>query len=378
VSRAGPAYKDAGFIFVHTILIIDDDEHIRTIFGTVLRTHGYRVLEADSGASGFELAQQQLPDLILSDIAMPDGDGETLLRNIRQNPDLSDKQVVLMTGRLEEVTPRKGMEQGADDFLAKPVSLDALLRCVEARLNRAHIHLNVEDRMLAQLRASLHSTVPYGFFTPLGGIIGLIQILRSDLRKLSPDEIDNILKDMDNTAHRLHRRLRNYLLLLDLPTSTLEEGRLVQLLMPREARDAVLSGVQASVVRTQRAKDVVVDVEEGPVVAASTDLSVIVEELVDNACNYSRRGTPVKVHLGADGVLTVTDEGRGMAPDEIKRLGAFRQSELGKEQEIQGMGLGLALVGKLAAKCGAQLTMGHSEKGGLAVEIAFLRRQPDV
>jgi signal transduction histidine kinase len=85
----------------------------------------------------------------------------------------------------------------------------------------------------------------------------------------------------------------------------------------------------------------------------------------------------VKVHLGADAVLTVTDEGRGMAPDEIKRIGAFRQSELGKEQEIQGMGLGLALVGKLAAKCGAQLTMGHSEKGGLAVEIAFLRRQPD-
>lgn len=356
---------------MHTILLIDDDANIRTVFGTVLRSQGYRVLEADSGETGYALACEQLPDLILTDIAMPGGDGEALLQNIRSNPDLSDKQVVLMTGQLQKVTPRKGMEAGADDFLAKPVTVDALTRCIEARLRRAHIRADVEDRMLNQLRSSLHSTVPYGFFTPLGGIIGLIQILRTDLRKLSPDEIQSILTDMNATAHRLHRRLRNYLLLLDLPAASQEEGRVMQLLLPREVRESILSGVKASIVRTQRSKDIVVRVEDAAVVATPTDLSVIVEELVDNACNYSRRGTPVEVTLEKNGVLTVTDSGRGMAPEEIKRIAAFRHPE----QDAQGMGIGLALVQKLAAKCGAQFSLTSPQMMGTRVEITFSQKQ---
>jgi two-component system sensor histidine kinase/response regulator len=361
---------------VQTILLIDDDANIRSIFGAVLRDHGYRVLEASSGSEGYALATEQLPDLILTDIAMPGGDGQTLLRNIRENPDLSDKQVVLMTGQLHAVTPRKGMEQGADDFLAKPVSIEALIKCVEARLNRAHIHGEVEDRVLAQLRASLHSTVPYGFFTPLGGIIGLIQILRSDLKNLSADEVQSILTDMDNTAHRLHRRLRNYLLLLDLPTASSDQGRLVQMLLPREIRESVLSGVKASATRTQRLKDVEVKVEDCSFAATPTDLCVMVEELVDNACNFSRRGMPVKVNLNKDGVLTVIDAGRGMAADEIKRLAAFRTTDLGR-QDMGGMGLGLALVDKLAAKCGAHVALTSSEIQGTQVEISFSKTLPE-
>ena len=354
---------------MHTILLIDDDAHIRTVFGTVLRDEGYRVLEADSGESGYALAKEQLPDLILTDVAMPHGDGETLLRQIRDNPDLSDKQVVLMTGELQIVTPRKGMESGADDFLTKPVTVEALVKCVAARLNRAHLHSGVEDRILSELRASLHSTVPYGFFTPLAGIIGLIQLLRKDLRKLSPDEVQNILNDLENTAHRLHRRLRNYLLLLDLPTAMQEESRVMQLLLPREVRESVLSGVKASVTRTQRERDVAVEIEDTPIVATMTDLGVIVEELVDNACSYSRRGTPVKVHLAKNGVLTVIDAGRGMAPEDIKRIRAFRQNG----QESEGMGIGLALVQKLAEKCAARFNLTSPDMKGTQVGIAFLR-----
>jgi signal transduction histidine kinase len=229
--------------------------------------------------------------------------------------------------------------------------------------------------MLTQLRASLHSTVPYGFFTPLAGIIGLIQILRSDLRKLSPDEIQSILKDMDNTAHRLHRRLRNYLLLLDLPADTQEEGRIVQLLLPREARDAILAGVKTAADRTQRMKDIMIEVADAEFAATPTDLCVIVEELVDNACNYSRRGTPVEVKLTAEGVLTISDAGRGMGQEELRRIGAFRQSDLGW-QESPGMGLGLPLVEKLAAKCGAKLTLASTEGHGTRVTVSFSRDLP--
>src|ERR1700761_4923363 len=122
-----------------TILLIDDDEQVRRMFGLALTKAGYHVIDADNGTIGLELACQHLPDLILTDIHMPGGDGSTLLRDIRQDPELRSKQVVLMTGRPDLVPPRRGMEEGADDFLVKPVDLPALLSCMEARFNRASI-----------------------------------------------------------------------------------------------------------------------------------------------------------------------------------------------------------------------------------------------
>ena len=113
-----------------TILIIDDDESILSIFSLALRSRGYRVIEASSGILGIELAKQHLPDLILSDISMPGADGQEVLQQIRQHPELSSKQVVLMTGQTHVVTLRQGMELGADDFLVKPVSLQALERAL--------------------------------------------------------------------------------------------------------------------------------------------------------------------------------------------------------------------------------------------------------
>src|SRR5271170_1185382 len=138
-----------------TILLIDDDQQVRSMFGVALRRNGYHVIEADSGVAGLSMARQHLPDLILSDIHMPGGDGSTLLRDIRHDPELRSKQVVLMTGRPDLVTPRKGMDDGADDFLVKPVSLEALLSCMEARFNRASISWRVEDKMLAELLSSV-------------------------------------------------------------------------------------------------------------------------------------------------------------------------------------------------------------------------------
>src|ERR1700728_3435902 len=164
-----------------TILLIDDDQQVRMMFGVALRKNGYRVIEADSGVTGLAMAREHLPDLILSDINMPGGDGPTLLRNIRHDPELRSKQVVLMTGRPDIVTPRKGMEEGADDFLLKPVSLETLRSCVDARFRRATISWRVEDQTLAQLSLLVPPQLPHEFFTPMAGIIGLMDLLRSDL-----------------------------------------------------------------------------------------------------------------------------------------------------------------------------------------------------
>jgi DNA-binding response OmpR family regulator len=123
-----------------TILLVDDDEFLRELYGRALRKKGYYVIEADSGVEGFEKALKNLPDLILTDICMPGGDGATFLRNIRDEPELKSRQVVVMSGMPDLLVPPTGTEDGADDFLTKPVSLKDLVSCVQARLIQASLY----------------------------------------------------------------------------------------------------------------------------------------------------------------------------------------------------------------------------------------------
>jgi two-component system, sensor histidine kinase and response regulator len=352
-----------------TILLIDDDENILSTFSLALRHHGYRVIEASSGETGIELARQHLPDLILSDISMPGKDGQEVLHSIRQHTELSGKQVVLMTGQTHLVTLRKGMELGADDFLVKPVSLGDLLRCVEARLQRAQIHWRVEDRLLTKLRSSLRSTLPHELFTPLGGIIGLAEILRSDLKKLSTSESEELLEDVHASALRLHRTLRNYLMTIDLQAPE-KKVKLTERLQAGQVRESLMSGLKTAAERHGRKDDVKPQLEAVSIIATPSDLSLIAEELADNACKFSRKGTAIDFVFGKDGILIVTDLGRGMTSEEIAEVGTFQQFDR-KKQEQQGLGLGLALIQKLTDGCGATLSMESVPAKGTTVRIAF-------
>ena len=353
-----------------TILLLDDDETILSTFGMALRHHGYRVIEAASGDEGLELARKHLPDLILTDISMPGSDGQAVLQQIRQHPELSTKQVVLMTGQTHMVTPRRGMELGADDFLVKPISLGDLLRCVEARLQRAQIHWRVEDRMLSQLRTSLKSTLPHELFTPLGGIIGLAEILRSDLPNLTTTEVQELLADVHASGLRLHRTLRNYLLMLSLQENPPDTTVVTEKISANQLKENIMTGLQTAMARHQREADLKINIKPCPVIALSGDVSLIVEELIDNACKFSAKGNPIQVRFETDGVLTVIDAGRGMTSEEIEQVGLFQQFDR-KKQEQQGLGLGLALVKKLSTKCGAKLSIESEISKSTTVKIAF-------
>jgi signal transduction histidine kinase len=350
-----------------TILLIDDDVQVRTMFGVALRRAGYNLIEADSGVAGLAMARQHLPDLILSDIHMPGGDGSTLLKDIRLDPELRSKQVVLMTGRPDLVSPRKGMEDGADDFLVKPVGLSALLSCVNARFSRASISWRVEDQMLNQLRSSVPSNLPHEFFTPLAGIMGLMELLQSADHGLATDEVDDIHRDVYQSALRLHRTLRNYLSILDLQTiSSVSATPLSNV----DTEKYLRAGVEEVFRMSRRSEDVSIRIAPCSIAIRGEDLSRIVEELVDNSCKFSRQGTPVTVELNADGRLVITDQGRGMTPEQIKQIGAFKQFER-KQNEQQGLGLGLVLVQKLLAGYQLELSLTSNPGKGTMAQIEF-------
>jgi signal transduction histidine kinase len=351
-----------------TILLVDDDLQLRTVFDVALRNNGYNVILADSGATALALARQHLPDLILTDIHMPGGDGSTLLRDIRSDPALRSKQVVFMTGRPDLVTPRKGMEDGADDFLMKPVSLGPLLKCVAARLQRASINWRVEDETLAKLRSSVPANLPHEVFTPLAGIIGLTEILRSEYADSVSSEIREIHDDIYLSSLRLHRTLRNFLLILELQDATPQP--LPSALSHIQTKNCIQAGVNEALRSNPRQEDITIDVGSGSVSVKADTLSHIVEELVDNACKFSRLGTPITVSLDAGGRLTVSDQGRGLNEEQIGKIGAFQQFDR-KKHEQQGLGIGLDLVQRLAQLANARFSINSEVGQGTSVRIAF-------
>jgi two-component system sensor histidine kinase/response regulator len=239
---------------------------------------------------------------------------------------------------------------------------------MKARLDRASINWRVEDQVLTDLRSSTPAQLPHEFFTPISGIIGLVEILRSGLSQLSPEEVTDILDDVYLSALRLNRTLRNYLLILDLPTPSSETLLFPQSALQVEAN--IQAGTKEALRLNKRQEDVQVRVENCSISVKPEDLSRMVEELVDNACKFSRKGTPIEIHLSSSGLMTVSDQGRGMTEEEIARLGAFRQFDR-KKHEQQGLGLGLVLVQKLAAQYHAKFLLKSQPGKGSVVQIAF-------
>jgi len=198
-----------------TILIIEDDVHLAATFALGLEANGYRALCAPNAAIGWEMAHAHLPDLILCDIDMPGMDGRRLLTEMRADVGLADRQFVLMTGKPAFGNQRAAMDLGADDFLMKPFTHATLLSCVAARLRRAELSRRVDDRAVDQLRENLDSTLPQRFFLPLASILGITQLLEAELDTESKEDIRQDLRGIRAAGRRLHRTLRNYLLILD-------------------------------------------------------------------------------------------------------------------------------------------------------------------
>lgn len=123
-----------------TLLIIEDQPVMRKNLAFILEMEGYEVLAAADGKEGIALAKEHLPDLIISDIMMPEVDGYGVIKALREYRPTSMTPFIFLTAKGEKPDIRAGMNMGADDYLAKPVEKVDLLATVSARLERFATH----------------------------------------------------------------------------------------------------------------------------------------------------------------------------------------------------------------------------------------------
>jgi len=120
---------------MNKILIVEDDATLRRIVFDKLKSEGFDVCEANNGVAGLEMALKEHPDLILMDIIMPEMDGMTMLKKLREDEWGKDARVIITTNLGDDKKSQEAMEHGVYDYLVKTEwSLDDLILKVKDKL----------------------------------------------------------------------------------------------------------------------------------------------------------------------------------------------------------------------------------------------------
>jgi two-component system KDP operon response regulator KdpE len=124
------------------ILVVDDESQITRVLRTSLSSHGYDIRVANDGETALEIMKDWTPDLVITDLAMPNMDGLELCRRVRTKTQVP---IIVLSVRGEERTKVKALDAGADDYVTKPFGMEELLARVRANLRRGRANEDVPE-----------------------------------------------------------------------------------------------------------------------------------------------------------------------------------------------------------------------------------------
>ena len=150
------ALGETGGFDVPTLLIVDDSPDLRAFVHDQFGGR-FRVLEAANGADGIEVARRELPDVVVSDLMMPDVDGHSLVRTLRASPETDFLPIILLTAHTGMDQRLSGLEGGADDYLTKPFDMRELSARIDNLIAQRR---RLRERFVATPVPSSSATVP--------------------------------------------------------------------------------------------------------------------------------------------------------------------------------------------------------------------------
>lgn len=328
------------------ILIIEDEATVRAGIADLLKEEGYKIFEAENGRAGVDTAKKILPDLIISDILMPEMNGYEVLDEMQSDKNTSSIPFIFLSAKTEKSDIRTGMNIGADDYLTKPYKADDLLCAVNSRLKKSE---NLEEKF-DTIYQNIIRSIPHELRTPLVSIIGFSQLIKDSFESLKPEEIVDMNEKINTSGFELLKKIQKFLSFSELEFLSVEKN------YPNENENWVKNSAEIiktaaeSIAKTYgRNSDLNVELSESPLNISEEHLKNIIEEIVDNSFKFSEKGTAVAVKSFADEnsfYIEITDNGVGMTNDQIKNVGVLRQFD--KDVHFQnGLGFGLTIAKKI-------------------------------
>jgi DNA-binding response OmpR family regulator len=341
---------------METILIVEDELNIRENLAELLESEGFNILEAEDGKEGYETAQKKLPDLIISDIRMPNMDGFEMLQKLQNDSDTANIPLLFLSAKVEFSDIREGMLYGADDYITKPFKAQDVLKAVEVRLRKKRNHDNLLEN------------VPHELRTPLISIIGFSEIIENDLESLTETQLKEMAVRINKSGKRLHRRIEKMIQFGYLLAQEEIKDDSIKFEIDTEFNALLLEKIAKDY---GREKDVKSLFENGTLKIESSNFELLLNELVENAIKFSEPGSIVHVvgkKNSKDYQITVKDKGKGINIKSFEEVDLFKKIDE-DYMNREGLGIGLALAKRIVEISRGKIKIDSKKDSYTKIEI---------
>ena len=334
------------------ILLVEDDIALLEGMADTLDMKGYKTIKATNGREGLDVLQQVCPDLIISDIMMPEMDGHEFHKEVLSHPEHATIPFIFLTARSNQADVRRGLREGVDAYLTKPFDLEDLLIQVQNKLRRFAALRKQTMAQLEELQRQIVTMFSHELRTPLTYIQGYTDLL-ADSRQdsASTDEMKMFLDGIRVGSHRLHNLVEDLLVILQLDTNTYTQ-EFARFAVVRPDLEQLVRTVARSFEPAAAEKGLSIRVE----IAASLPAVRLVSEhiikalgnLLSNAIKFTQSpGAQILLCAYPAGewvCIDVVDEGIGIEARHLPYIfERFRQMNREKYEQA-GMGVGLAIA----------------------------------
>lgn len=320
------------------ILIVDDNELNRDLLGRRVQTAGYEVQFAENGTSTLSMLEQHRYDLILLDIMMPDLDGIQVLGKIRQNHSMVQLPIIMVTAKIESDDIVKALQQGANDYVTKPVNHHILL---------ARIQTHLSLKRLAALSDDSLATASHDLKKPVNLVNDVATTLMESIDNgtASLAEIQDSLPLIIQSTHYMDSIISNFLDLqaigsghIKLAQSLIDINELAKQTVTFNQEYAKRKGISLHLILAPQLPKTRID---------RARIAQVLENLVGNAIKFSPRGghTVIRTFLVGDQArVEISDDGPGVSdadfPNLFQKFMSLSNRPTGGETST---GLGLAI-----------------------------------
>ena len=330
------------------VLVADDNSDLRTFLTSLLAPH-YEVQAVADGREALAAVQARKPDLVLSDVMMPNLDGLALVHALRSDPETRTLPVILLSARAGQDASLEGLSAGADDYLAKPFTSQELLARVRTHLTMAR----ARDELLTKLThanedlRAFSSSVSHDLRAPLRALDGFAGLLEEEHAAALDDEARQKIAIIRGAVKNMGTIVDALLALSRIGYQAVQKTRF-------DTRELV-SQVCEELVAAGGGLNAQVSVGDLPTTAGDRSLlRQVWLNLISNAMKYSGKRTSPHVQIfgfddGEQSVFGVKDNGVGFEQSKVDRLfGMFQR--LHRSDEFPGTGVGLAITKRIVEK----------------------------
>lgn len=335
-----------------SILVVEDSEANVEILKNLLERRGYDVTTARSGSAAFEWLENNLPDLILTDINMPGMDGFEVCSRLKADERTAEIPVIFISALDDTENLVKAFKVGGADYITKPFRFMEVVARVQnhlmiARQRQQIQELRDQDRKqfesISKMKNHFIGTATHDLKNPLMVILGYVALMERQEQTRDNPVFEKSLQAIRDGVGRMSELVSDMLDLVQLESRAelVKERQTINTLLEACVKDFEVMST-----------DITLSLETPPeniqCLIDSSGIKRVIDNLISNAIKYSTTGGSVTVRLQADdqdAIIEVTDTGLGIPEEEMPHLfDTFYRVKHEAHRQVDGTGLGLAIV----------------------------------